>query len=66
MQKAVFCTLKGRLLEGIRRHIGNPLIINALQNGQKTAREWPKTGRQATAKNNGGHACRDIRRTQTV
>ena len=30
-QKAIFCTLKGHLLQTERRHIGNCLAVNALQ-----------------------------------
>jgi hypothetical protein len=34
-QKAVFCTLKGHVLQGKRRHIGNPLAIRPLAGGCK-------------------------------
>ena len=35
MQKAVFCTLKGHVLQGKRRHIGNLLAIRPLAGGCK-------------------------------
>ena len=41
LQKAMNRTLKGRLLQAKRRHIGNALIANGLQTHQKAMRKQP-------------------------
>ena len=41
LQKAMNRTLKGRLLQRERRHIGNALITSGLQTSQKAMRKQP-------------------------
>ena len=41
LQKAMNRTLKDRLLQAKRRHIGNALIANGLQTRQKAMRKQP-------------------------